>query len=459
MSSDTTDLSEMRLQGEERDVAFEKSVGYSVAPTAFLMMCGYIVLTIAHPFVLPQPESIVMASLAGATGLACAFVWRQGSGVLTRYVDSHQTISILTLLILVNVSLHMWMLKDHLQTTQFALMMVGSGFLMLHRGWFAFTLAAYLGTWTTLNWILGGSPNSTHFGYLMSISTLVAVAAHIARRQTTVRAETARIASEHERLVVEERARKQQEHLEHVSRLLTLGELVAGISHELNQPLASISNLATACEMMLEQEESTPLRDRQGEAVKGIADAANRAGVIIKRLRGLATKSSRPRSEVNMNQVVKDAAELMSADARHRNGELLLELDPNLTPVQADEVQMQQVVLNLLQNGFDALEDTVGGQVIVKTSVSGGAAQVTVADTGPGIQIENPNSVFEAFFTTKEHGMGMGLAICRSIMESHGGSISCALREPDGSGTVFHLSIPITSKQINDQSKPDGMHY
>ena len=264
---------------------------------------------------------------------------------------------------------------------------------------------------------------------------------------------------EHERLVVEERARKQQEHLEHVSRLLTLGELVAGISHELNQPLASISNLATACEMMLEQEESTPLRDRQGEAVKGIADAANRAGVIIKRLRGLATKSSRPRSEVNMNQVVKDAAELMSADARHRNGELRLELDPNLAPVQADEVQMQQVVLNLLQNGFDALEDIVGGQVIVKTSVSGGAAQVTVADTGPGIQIENPNSVFEAFFTTKEHGMGMGLAICRSIMESHGGSISCALREPDGSGTVFHLSIPITSKQINDQSKPDGMHY
>ena len=447
MSPEQIELPETRLVGEERDVAFEKSVGYSVAPTAFLMVCGYIVLAVAHVFVLPRPESIVMASLAAATGATCAFIWRQGSGVVARYLNSHQIIGILTLLILINVSLHMWLLKDHLQTTQFALAMVGCGFLMLHRGWFAVTIAAYLSTWMTLNWILGGSPNSVHFGYLMTISTLAAIAAHIARRQTTVRAETARIASEHERMAMEEHARKQQEHLEHVSRLLTLGELVAGISHELNQPLASISNLATACEMMLEQEEPTPFRDRQGEAVKGIADAANRAGVIIKRLRGLATKSSRPRSEVNLNQVVKDSAELMASDVRYRNGELRLHLDPNLVSVQADEVQMQQVLLNLLQNGFDALAESSGGEVIVTTSMSDVAVHVSVEDTGPGISVENPNSVFEAFFTTKEHGMGMGLAICRSIMESHGGSISCALREPEGQGTVFRFSLPITPKQ------------
>ena len=268
-----------------RDAAMETSVGFSVAPTAFLMMVGYCVLTIAHIFVLPFPASASMATIAGITGVVCAFVWRQGSGILAKHVSSHRIIFFLAILILINVSVHMGLLRDHLQTTQLALAMVGSGFLMLHRGWFALTIVAFLGTWATLNWILPASENSVHFGYLMTISTLVAGAAHIARRQTMVRAETARIKNERERKQIEEQARKQQEHLEHVSRLLTLGELVAGISHELNQPLSAISNLATACEMMIAEEDVTSLRTRQEQALKEISNAAIRAGVIIKRLR------------------------------------------------------------------------------------------------------------------------------------------------------------------------------
>lgn len=450
----TTDHEEL----EERlliDAAMEESVSSSVAPTAFLMMFGYIVLTVSHLFVLPFPESAMMATIAGVTCAACAFAWRQGNASLANYVSSHQVIAVLSLLILINVSVHMWLLKDHLQTTQFALVMVACGFLMLHSVWFAVTILTYLGTWTVLNWLLPSSPNSVHFGYLMTVSTLMAVAAHIARRQTTVHTETARIRSEREQKRMQEEARKQQEHLKHVSRLLTLGELVAGIAHELNQPLSAISNLATACELMVAQEESTDLRTKQGSALQEISGAAVRAGSIIKRLRGLATKSSRTRSEVDLNQVVRDAADLLSSDSRRSKGELRLELDPGLATVQADEVQMQQVVLNLLQNGFDALEEP-NGEVVVTTSMSSAAAQVSIADTGSGVPSENPNSVFDAFFTTKDHGMGMGLAICRSILESHGGKISCTRREPDGNGSTFDFSLPLSPK-LNEQS--DRLHH
>ena len=428
---------------DELTASLERAARLSVTPTAFLMMLTYAVLAVAHLFVLPAPASFVMAATAGLTSIICGVVWHMHKMGKRANSNGHHLLGLLAFLILIDVSIHMAINEDYLQTTHIALVIVGCGFMMLHRIWFAVSIAAFIGVWIFLTQILPPSREISHYTYLMATSSSIAVAAHIARYRTTVQAESARILSEHDREAMEHKVRAQQDHLEHVSRLNTMGELVAEISHELNQPLTAISNLAIAERVQLEQNESTVKKQSVVETLKQISDTAVFAASIIKRIRGYVDQTNHIESDVDLNQVIRDAAELLFPYIANHRIELELDLDQRLPSVGADEVQMQQVVVNLLQNAFDALEDQDQGHVTINTTQHEDKVVIRVTDDGPGIQTENGRSVFDPFFTTKEFGMGMGLAICRSIVESHGGNIDCRFGDgPNQSGTTVEFSIP-----------------
>lgn len=425
---------------DELAEALEQITGLSIAPTALLMMATYAVLTVSHVFVLPSPSSWVMCGIAGLSTVLTGIVWRQGTKILAR-LRSHDILGGLALLILCNISMHMLLAQDYLQSMHFALVMVGCGFLFLDRLWFTILIVVYLMVWVVLFSGLPPIRDRHHFAYLIAVSTVIAIAAHIARHRTTVQTETARIVGERKRKEMEARIRHQQDQLTHASRLITMGELVASIAHELNQPLSSISNYASACELELAREDrdENELQGRLGQ----IRAAAVRAGAIIKRLRGLVSDSERVRHDVDLNKVVHDAALLLADDFQRKNIDLTRELDLHLPTVQADPIQMQQVVINLLQNGVDSLRDSDRRPCItVRTSATDAGSCVSVFDNGPGIRTAAPNAVFDPFFTTKSDGMGMGLAICRSIVESHGGRIWCEPSNPPDGLTSFHFSIP-----------------
>ena len=423
--------------------ALDQIARLSVTPSAILMFVTYSALSVCHIFMLPSPASVVMPVLSGSSAILSACLWRFHNRV--KWLRPHDILGLFMLLILCNIATHMALVQDHLQSTYFALVMVGSGFLMLDRFWFATTLLAYLATWTTIFVFVPSASADSHFAYLIGISAVISVAVHIARHRTTVRSERTRILGERRRHQMEIKVRRQQDQLAHASRLITMGELVAGIAHELNQPLSSISNYASACELELHRENLSAV----GRQLELIRETAVRAGSIIRRLRGLVSGSERVRQEVNLNDVVRDSVGLLASDFRQNNIDLILELDDDIGTVQADPIQMQQVIINFLQNGLDSLKVSPHPKhVTIRSALSENGPCVSVLDNGAGIRTPSPNSVFDVFFTTKANGMGMGLAICRSIVENHGGKIWCDEHESQSDHTAFHFSIPASANEV-----------
>lgn len=245
----------------------------------------------------------------------------------------------------------------------------------------------------------------------------------------------------HDRERMAEKSRIQQEQLAHHSRLVTMGELLAGIAHELNQPLSAVSNHAAACQLQLNHGGRSELL---ASGLQEISAAAIRAGTIIKTLRGFASKSAQTRTSIDLSRVVEKSIKLLDADIRSHSVHVDMNLDSELAPVNANEIQMQQVIINLVKNAVDALREQSGDRrVRVTTSMADGFARVSVVDNGPGIDVEaeNPNALLDAFHTTKSDGMGIGLAVCRSIVEEHRGRIWYK-DNPNQQGAAFYFSIP-----------------
>lgn len=244
-----------------------------------------------------------------------------------------------------------------------------------------------------------------------------------------------------ERKQARERARQQEEKLAATARLVTMGEMASALAHELNQPLAAIAGYITGCLNLLGA--ARPAQGDIEEALRKTAQQAQRAGQIIRRVHEFVRQREPTRASVRLNATVEEALGFAEAEARKRQVRLSVALCDDDPELLADPVLLQQVLLNLVRNGMDAMAATPPAERRLDVSVTraGAAVTVAVADRGCGLSPEVRDRMFQPFFTTKAGGMGMGLHICRSIMETHGGRVWA---EPNpGGGTVFAFSLPV----------------
>jgi signal transduction histidine kinase len=246
---------------------------------------------------------------------------------------------------------------------------------------------------------------------------------------------------------IEDRKRAEQEHqklrqleadLAHINRVSTLGEMAASLAHEIKQPIAAAVNSANSCIEWLAHE--PPNLDRARAAAARIDKYGNRAAEIIDRVRWFYRKSSPQRELVDVNGIIQEMLTLLNGEATRCSIVMRTDLAAELPRIMADRVQLQQVLMNLMMNGIEATKDT-GGVVTVKSQFGeDGQIEISVNDTGPGLPPDKGDQIFDAFFTTKPQGSGMGLAISKSIIESHGGRIWA--NGDDGRGATFHFTLP-----------------
>lgn len=243
------------------------------------------------------------------------------------------------------------------------------------------------------------------------------------------------------RKIAEEQARQQQEQLVHVSRQTMLGELATGIAHELNQPLTAVANYAQASLRRVRSGEWS--QEELTTCLEKTSQQALLAGEIIKRLRRLVSKRPPEKSETDINETIRDVLEMVRGEAEGREVHLQLELPEDLPHVRADRVQLQQVMLNLVRNGLEAMDGTPSEErrlTVVSRLVEPECVSVSVRDQGEGCEARHLDRLFEPFFTTKDQGMGMGLSISRSIIEAHGGRLTA---QPNATrGLTFQFTLP-----------------
>lgn len=247
-----------------------------------------------------------------------------------------------------------------------------------------------------------------------------------------------------ERRDQERRLQELQSELVHVSRLTAMGEMASSLAHELNQPLSAISNYMRGSATLLEAE--TIDRDRLRQALERAGDQALRAGDIIKRLREFVAKGETDRTVEDPARLLEEASALALVGAREQGVRVTLRFSRRAGSVIVDKIQVQQVALNLIRNAVDAMERSPRKDLTI--SVERGKddmALVRVADSGPGVDPDFADRLFQPFMTTKAQGMGVGLSICRTIIEAHGGRIWFEPNE--GGGAVFSFTLPMAGKE------------
>src|SRR3984893_8423325 len=244
-----------------------------------------------------------------------------------------------------------------------------------------------------------------------------------------------------ERQLAEEALQKAQAELAHVSRVMTLGELTASISHEVNQPIAAIVTNGQVCLRLLALEMRRP--DDLRTAVERIVRDANRASEVIQRIRALAKRSEPQMDSLDINEVIREAIPLVQREVFNHGASLRAELAFALPPVLGDRVQLQQVVINLLINGVEAMAPIMDRprELLIRSGHEAGEVYVAVRDSGIGIDAKTAEQLFSAFFTTKPSGMGMGLSISRSIIRAHGGRLWVSPNPEHGA--AFRITVPI----------------
>ena len=238
--------------------------------------------------------------------------------------------------------------------------------------------------------------------------------------------------------------RKTESELAHVARVSTMGEMVGGIAHELNQPLYAIQNFSKASVTLLEG--GTQLdRDRLTEWQHQITDAAEHAGKVLVRLRDFVSQRPVETSPIKISDVVDAAIAMTEHQARQNRVSLLRQIGSDLPMLLADSVQIQQVVVNLIRNGIEAMPDTNDlRQIEISVENADNRISVQVSDNGKGLANDQHDGIFKAFRSTKPNGMGLGLAIAKTIIESHGGDLWATDRP--GGGAVFHFTLESIGK-------------
>jgi len=242
------------------------------------------------------------------------------------------------------------------------------------------------------------------------------------------------------RQLAEARLRELQAELIHVSRLSAMGEMASALAHELNQPLTAIINYAQATRRLAGEDQA------RESALSGLLDKivqqGSRAGQIIHRLRQFIAKGETERTLADVNGVTEEASALALIGAAGKGIAVRRMLEDGLPPVLMDKIQIHQVITNLIRNGIDALGEVGSGEIVIRTRrASATQVEISVADTGPGLAPEVAARLFQPFVTTKPGGMGIGLSICRTIVEAHGGKLWAG--DGPGGGAVFTMSLPL----------------
>jgi two-component system, LuxR family, sensor kinase FixL len=226
-----------------------------------------------------------------------------------------------------------------------------------------------------------------------------------------------------------------------VSRLATIGEMAAGVAHELNQPLTAIANYAQACDRLLGRPE--PSLEDIRTAMREIAGQAVRAGDILRRLRSLAQSQPMRRERSDLNATIEAIRDIILADGRLHRATVQFDLAARVPPVSIDPVQIQHVILNLVRNGLEAADEpgAAARELTVRTDLaSDGDVEITVLDNGPGLSPQALERIFDPFFSTKPDGTGLGLAISNTVVRAHGGSLSYRANAPRGA--CFAILLP-----------------
>ncbi len=246
------------------------------------------------------------------------------------------------------------------------------------------------------------------------------------------------------RKLAEAEALQRRQEVGHLSRMAVMGEMAASIAHELNQPLSGIISNASAGQRFIDRG-NIDVRELR-ELLADIVADGHRAGDVIRGIRSMVKKGATVRQQVNLNDLVINVVRMVNPDAVLHSCEMETLLEPDLPAIEADPIQLQQVLINLVINAFDAMRNTPLGRrkIVIATERNGdGTICTSVRDYGIGIAEEARERLFEHFFTTKAEGLGLGLGIVRSIVESHGGTV--AAENGEGGGARFHFTLPASA--------------
>jgi len=238
---------------------------------------------------------------------------------------------------------------------------------------------------------------------------------------------------------------KTQAELAHLSQVLSMGELTASIAHEINQPLTAVVTHGHACVEWLSA--NPPNLEKTRQTIERIIQDGTRAGAVLSRIRALFKKEAPAKDWFDMNEVIHELTVFLRDEAVRRHISIRTDLVPGLSKVKADRVQLQQVVLNLMMNGMDAVAEMTGRpkELVLSAREQDAELLVRVEDSGIGLDAETSEKIFHPFFTTKPHGIGMGLSISRSIIEAHEGHL-WAVPRPSG-GAIFQFTLPIQPRE------------
>jgi PAS domain S-box-containing protein len=248
-----------------------------------------------------------------------------------------------------------------------------------------------------------------------------------------------------EHVLASEALRETQIALAHANRVATMGQLTASIAHEVNQPLAAVIANAEACLSWLDRE--TPDLNAARRSIEWIIDDGNRASEVIRRIRSLSSKTTVEKASLDINDVAREVVALVHRELTSQQVALRTELSPTSPMIQGDRIQLQQVIINLVMNGMEAMQSITDRprELLIRSRLDGAKnGLVSVTDCGLGIPARNADLLFDAFYTTKSSGMGMGLPICRSIIEAHDGRLWATANVPHGA--TFLFTLPISAK-------------
>jgi signal transduction histidine kinase len=253
-----------------------------------------------------------------------------------------------------------------------------------------------------------------------------------------------------------DRLRELEADLAHINRVSMLGELAASIAHEVNQPLSGIVSNGSACLRFLAGDPPNVAEVR--EAIRDIVRDGKRAGEVIARIRAMTKRAATPRERLDLNETIQDVLALVGDEVKKKSVIIQTQFADDLSPVSADRVQLQQVILNLVMNAIEAMSsvgDRARELVMTTRNVDLEQVQVTVEDSGIGIDAQTIDKIFDSFYTTKPGGMGMGLCISRSILQAHGGRLWATAN--GGPGTIFYFTLPNSHEEGSSHAGVTGV--
>ena len=240
-----------------------------------------------------------------------------------------------------------------------------------------------------------------------------------------------------------------QQKVAHINRTSSMGEMASALAHELNQPLASISAFTRGCIRRLESNNIEP--NKLLEVLQEVAEQAERAGHVLHRIKNFMRKGELLYEKTDINRIIQNAIKLINYEIAQPGVKINLNLEEGLPLLAIDTIQLEQVILNLLRNSVEAMNETK----IVKPTITLQSSRyltsfvaIRISDNGPGFHVDNPENLFEPYFTTKPQGMGMGLAICRTLIEAHGGHLYAEHNQPEGA--CFYFTLPIEDSNANE---------